>query len=212
MKDLLQKEYPAFFKVMGKYVISSFEKEGDFALNDEKACSECRAKGVQQCSDSDSDENMLVHSDHALTIVDIESFLIQFDGKRAGVRERCDKMLYDARKIVFVDFYCGLQKYVPPYTNTRGDQPGKLAKARHQINSTVEKICELPAINERMAEYTTKEGIFACRIKSRVTDTSLLGAPSMETFLMSTPQMEGYTAIAQGFRFRMLEFPTKYEW
>ena len=102
---------------------------------------------------------MLLHADHPVTVVDIEGFLNQFDGKKAALKDRCDRMLYDNNKIVLVDFYCGQQKFVPPYSNTQGEQPGKLAKARHQINSTVEKICEVPSINERIAHYATKEGM-----------------------------------------------------
>ncbi len=212
MKELLLNEYPAHFGATGRYTISAVENEGTFSLNDEKACRECRGQNRQQCLEEDADMHMLLHTDHPVTIVDIELFLNQFDGKRAAIKDRCDRMLYDDSKIVLVDFYCGQQKYVDPYINSKGNQPGKLAKARLQINSTVEKICEVPAINERMSEYTIREGIFACRIKKPVIGTPILGAPSMETFLRSTPQVKGYTIIARDFKFRMLEYPTQYVW
>jgi len=212
MKDLLLNTYPAHFGATGRYTISSDSKEGSFALNDEKACRECRGRNKQQCSEEDADTHMLVHADHPVMVVDIETFLNQFDGKRAAIKDRCDRMIYDGSKIVFVDFYCGLQKYLLPYSNTGGDQPGKLAKARHQITNTVEKICEVPFINERIANYATKEGIFACRIKKPEPNPALLGEPAMQTFLNSAPRVKGYTDIAHGFKFHMLEYPETYEW
>lgn len=212
MKYLLLNEYPAHFGANGRYDISSVENQGTFSLNDKKACHECRGQNKQQCSEEDADRHMLLHADHPVTVVDIEGFLNQFDGKKAAIKDRCDRMLYDDNKIVLVDFYCGQQKFVPPYSNTRGEQPGKLAKARLQINSTVEKICEVPSINERIAHYATKEGIFACRIKKPEPNPALLGEPAMQTFLNSIPQVKGYTDIAHGFKFRMLEYPEIYEW
>ncbi len=212
MKNLLLNEYPAHFGANGRYDISSVENQGTFPLNDEKACRECRGQNKQQCSEEDADRHMLLHADHPVTVVDIEGFLNQFDGKKAALKDRCDRMLYDDNKIVLVDFYCGQQKFVPPYSNTQGEQPGKLAKARLQINSTVEKICEMPSINEKMDEYASKEGIFACRIKQPTEVTTLPGAVAMQTFLNSIPQVKGYTIIAHGFKFRMLEYPEIYEW
>lgn len=212
MKNLLQNEYPAHFGANGKYTILSVEKQGVFPLNDEKACRECRGQNKQQCNNEDADTHMLLNADHPVTVVDIEGFLNQFDGRRAAIKKRCDKMIYDDNKIVLVDFYCGQQKYVQPYSNTRGEQPGKLAKARHQINSTVEKLCEVPAINERMNGYATKEGIFACRIKQPPAVPILPGSPGAQMFLNSIPKVKGYTNIAHGFKFRMLKYPETYEW
>lgn len=212
MKNLLLNEYPTYFGATGRYTISSVSKESSFALNDEKACRECRGQNKQHCSGEDADMHMLLHTDHPVMVVDIETFFNQFDGKRAAIKNRCDRMLYDDSKIVLVDFYCGLQKFLPPYTNNKGEQPGKLAKARLQITSTVEKICEVPSINERIAGYETKEGIFACRFKKSEPNPALLGEPAMQIFLNSTPQVKGYTDIAHGFKFRMLEYPETYEW
>jgi len=212
MKNLLLNEYPAHFGANGKYAILSVEKQGVFPLNDEKACRECRGQDKHQCNNEDADTHMLLNADHPVTVVDIEGFLNQFDGKRAAIKERCDRMLYDDNKIVLVDFYCGQQKYVQPYANTRGEQPGKLANARDQINSTVEKICEVPAINERMNGYATKEGIFAYRIKQPPAVPILPGSPGAQMFLNSIPKVKGYTNIAHGFKFRMLKYPETYEW
>lgn len=77
--------------------------------------------------------------------------------------------------------------------------------------STVEKLCEVPAINERMNGYATKEGIFACRIKPPAVPIPP-GSPGAQMFLNSIPKVKGYTNIAYGFKFRMLEYPETYEW
>ncbi|MDY6289719.1 MAG: hypothetical protein SPM02_09755, partial [Bacteroidales bacterium] len=100
MKYLLLNEYPAHFGANGRYDISSVENQGTFPLNDEKACRECRGQNKQQCSEEDADRHMLLHSDHPVTVVDIEGFLNQFDGKKAALKDRCDRMLYDDNKIV----------------------------------------------------------------------------------------------------------------
>ena len=99
MKNLLLNEYPAHFGANGRYDISSVENQGTFPLNDEKACRECRGQNKQQCSEEDADRHMLLHADHPVTVVDIEGFLNQFDGKKAALKDRRIANIKDARRL-----------------------------------------------------------------------------------------------------------------
>ena len=67
-----------------KYQVSSCRATGTIIKNDEKACRECKEKRVQQCNGTNEEQTFIIQSQNEIQIVDIESFLNQFNGREAG--------------------------------------------------------------------------------------------------------------------------------
>lgn len=211
MINVLQNDYISHFGLAGKYTLHSYPIQGNMVLNDDKSCRQCKSNNAQKCDSETNEQTFMFFSDVEVSLVEIEDFLNQFEGKRAGVKDKCDLMLYDNQNIAFVEMYCGEQKYMYPYINQKGLHEGKLAKARKQLNSTINKLSEVQSIKIKMDGYDKKTGIFACRKKSESSNGSV-DEENMQVFLNTTLESKAHTLLSNNFRFVQVEYPEVYTW
>jgi hypothetical protein len=157
-----------------------------------------------------------------VTCVNIEAFLNQFSGKKAGVRRKCDMLLYGGTKISFLEMFCGEEKFLYPHVTTHKDgsveqKTGKLATVRQQITSTIDKLCEVPSIEEAFQTYQNKEGIFGYRrkIANSVNPQQETPEESNISIFIKTSEMSSsdlHSHLSHGFIFKTVIYPEVYVW
>ena len=218
MIDALIKDYLNAFNLRGThYSVDYSTILGHQSLNDPKACRECKNKGWQICSGQNDEQCMLLYSLDSLILVDIEKFLTQFDGRKAGVKSRCDLMVYGGDKIAFLEMNCGRRNNLFPKNRISsargGGEMGKMAKARQQLSETIEKLCSVPSIKQKIQKFREKVALLAFRDKSNTNNQSKVEEP-MSVFL-STPDLVAkikHTSLPYGFDFSMVCYPDEYQW
>ncbi len=211
MIDCLQNDFTAHFGLTGTYTVVHYTAQGNVVFHDDKACEDCKKVNKQQCDNATDEQNFLLFSDSDFEVVQIEKYFNQFNGKRAGLSNRCDLMLFSDDKIAFVDMYCGQQKFIYSYINQKGLQEGKLAKARKQITNVIEKLCEVPSIHLKLLLYHKKTGVFACRKKQPVGEGTL-DEENMQVFINTTAETDTHTLLTNGFEFVVVDYPDVYAW
>lgn len=212
MINLLKSDYINAFSLTGKdYTVEHSEYKGKVAFADPKSCRECVSK---VCSDTNREQVFVVESKDVITVVEIEKYFNQFRSERAKPRKRCDLMLYSLDKIAFVELYCGQQQFLTPYQNTKGEQPGKIARARQQISCTIDKLTEVETIKNRIHTFKECIGLFAYRKKYDIVngaeEQSMVDFMEMSENIASDPQ--SYTVLSNGVPFHTVTYPTIFQW
>ena len=218
MIAVLKNDYPKAFLLQGThYDVAYSTVSGHQSLNDPKACRECKNEGRQICTGEDEEQCMLLYSLDNLVLVQIEKFLTQFDGSKAGVKSRCDMMLYGDDKIAFVEMNCGRRNNLFPKTamnsaKSVGDM-GKMAKARQQLSETIEKLCSVPSIEQKIERFREKVALLAFRDKSNIHNQSEV-EKQMSVFLSMPNRVakNRHTSLPHGFDFSMVSYPEEYQW
>lgn len=219
----LQDDYIRHFGLTGtNYQVPNTVLNGHCILFDPNSCDPCISINRQQCDNASFKQIFILETHKNVTCVNIEAFLNQFTGTRAGLRRRCDMMLYDAATICFLEMYCGKEKYVFPYDTTHTDgsvehNKGKLASARQQISSTIDKLCEVPSIENTIKTYQKKEGIFGYRRKNASGDKSTLETreESNMSIFVKTSEVSSddlHSNLTHGFIFKTVMYPEVYVW
>lgn len=211
MINLLLSDYINAFSLTKKdYSVEYKEYKGKIALADPKSCSECRDK---VCFGANENQVFVVESKENITVVEIEKFFNQFRSDRPKPKNRCDLMIYFADKILFVDMYCGYQRFVEPYSNTKGFQLGKLAKVRQQIGCTIDKLNEVESIKNRIQSFKECVGLFAYRNKDN--EVTGIEEQSMADFMEMADSLANpdyYTILSNGVQFHTIVYPNVYQW
>ncbi|MBO4602843.1 MAG: hypothetical protein J5651_06760 [Salinivirgaceae bacterium] len=212
----LKKDFLEYYGLTGtNYQVSFYSGSGIIVEHDKKACRECKKAGKQQCSGENEEQTFIIQTGNDINIVDIESFLNQFGGRKAGMGKKCDLMIFNENKIVFADMYCGNRKNLFSHKNNlENEVPGKIAHARKQITETFEKLYNVPALKIIMNSFDAKEGLLAIREK----EFSALGnneaSQNIEVFsLVSDLMSRGlYSMLDHNVRFKLVRYPEIYEW
>ena len=221
METLLEEDYIQYHKMTGTYVTYHTTGQGQLSFHDAKACRECKQKNVQICDGQTDKQVFIVNTIREIHEIEIENYFNQFGvGSSASPKERCDLLLYDEHKIVFADMYCGQEKYALSYVNLKGKHNGKIAKVRSQINSTINKLKEVPSIKTRIESYQIKVGIFAVRYKSHHDESCLneqrdKADDAMLTFLQPDKESNNplmFSPLSSGFLFTTVTYPNSYSW
>ena len=209
METIINRDFHVYYGLSGMLPIGVHPCVGRVALHDVKACAACVRNGCDVCSGQNKEENFIVTASHSINIANIESFLEQMTPDP----EKCDLMLYGNGKIVFVDMYCGQEKYVYPFVNKNGLQQGKLAKVRSQITNTIRLLTAVPSINAKFSALKEKYGIFGCRLKQHSSSSDSV-ADNMGAFMaMPIAASTGrYTPLVDGFMFTTKYYPDPYIW
>lgn len=203
-------KYKVFYKAVREINIEkSSYNPGISSFRDMKACSDCQ-------NDCDSKEVLKVAHSCDIVKVELEKFFSQFDGaKLSSLKDKCDIMLYDniGHHITFCELSCSNSKYIEPFENAKGSQPGKRAKAYKQLKFSIEKLAAVPGIESMMDGYAQKTALFAVRRKDRLnSDSSVIS--NMETFSVLPRNInDGATSdMGHGFTFEVIAYPSVYHW
>lgn len=218
----LQDDYISHFGLTGtNYQVSSSVLSEPCKIFDPNSCDPCLRNNRQQCDNATFKQIFILETHENVTCVNIEAFLNQFSGTRAGLRQRCDMLLYGAAKICFLEMYCGEEKYLYPHNAKHSsgrveEKEGKLATVRQQITSTIDKLCEVPSIKETIHTYQKKEGILGYRRKY-TNDNLQQETPeerNINIFIKTaeTASDGGYSRLTHDFIFKTVLYPEVYVW
>ncbi len=211
MKNLLENEFTDQYEMTGKkHPVSFSTVVGNVSCCDEISCKQCIPFFYSNCGH----ETFLLYSESELMILKIEEFINSFK-KLSG--NRCDLMLYDNQKVVLLDMYCGMSNYVDSHYTDGELVKGKRAKVREQITATIDLLYSVSAIAAHLDGIEEKQGIFGCRLKD---EEMFLNIPkvvksSAEAFMATAMAMRKRkisTPLSHNFSYRMVQYPTRYEW
>ena len=156
MKVLLEQDFAGKHGEGGRSYPINSQAKYDFAFGDSHACLQCRPFFADGCNN----QVFLVHSDHDITYIPIEEFIGMFPC--FSNKERCDILLYDARKIVLSDMFCGQSAYALEHIREGERVIGKKTKVFNQIESTLDILYSVPAIADWIDARADKIGVFVC--------------------------------------------------
>ena len=223
MIDYFLDDYTQHFKLTGTtYHVQYNTLNGRCVLFDTKSCDPCIGKGKRQCDESSFKQIFLIEANCDVCCVNIEDFLNQFVGTKADSQSKCDLLLYGGTKVSFIDMYCGQEKFVFPYDTMHTDgrvehKIGKLATVRKQISSTINKLCEVPKIEQALQSFKDKEGLFAYRRKTIHEEGSFQEESlerSINVFIRAAEAASSdlHTLLTHGFVFKTVLYPKVYVW
>lgn len=209
MKRLLE-SYIQACRLTGKYELFNEEIEaGLHSLGDEKACGEC-SEERKICTDADENAVLKLSARTDMHKVNIEKFFAQFDGTNAAVEKKCDLLLYNDANAVFCEMTCSLNKYIEPYSNSKGVQIGKRAGAYNQMKNVMEALFGVADIKDRLAACCNKVGLFAVRLKDTSTPTDEV-EKNMKTLMQEFENPQAcQTDMGNGFLFQTIVYPEIY--
>lgn len=211
MKQLLEVQFSQQYDSHGRsHSIGEVVVNGDYSLYDDNSCNPCISFFKLHCNK----QTILFYSTSPVKLLDIESFLNSFP-KLQG--ERCDRLLYDARKLILMDMYCGMSEYLDPHLKDGNIVVGKKTKVRQQIEKTIDILYSVHDIAKFMDGITEKLGVFAYRAKD---DGLFANVPvqisrTREMFLrISKAQANRRLAapMSHGFKYVMHSYPQVYKW
>lgn len=205
----LLEEYKNHYNLNGSYTIIFENILGLYLLKDKKSCDTCPSEH-RICVNNDEAVVFKIDARSEIAKIDIEKFFVQFDGKTAGIRKKCDLMFYNNSNVILCDMTCSENQYIEPFINSRGANEGKRSKAYGQIESVINALMKIDAIKNRLEDCTHKIGLFAMRVK----DNSLANDDVCNNMEIFTEEFENHqtnvTDMGNGFLFKTISYPEIY--
>lgn len=211
MKDLLEKHMSMLYDNKGTiHLMNEITVSGAFSLKDDKACGQCIPFFSRNCGN----ETFLIHTNSDIHCLDIETFL---NGFKNVSGDRCDRLLYDERKCMLLDLYCGMSEYLDPHKKEKKVVTGKKEKARNQIEKTIERLCSVHDIEDYLNGMSEKVGVFGYRSKDEemfknIPKTVRKSEKAFLMFYKMQAERRLASPMPHGFYFIMHSYPKRYEW
>lgn len=196
-----------------------------FTETDPKSCNPCQTNPNRANRAGCNREILRVNNNgEEIAVVDFEQFVAQIKSAGMNVGEHCGLILTDSgmdkRKIAFCDLCCYEEKYIEPNSGNEYPQ-GKRAKARQQMERTIENLIQDSTTAVNLLTYHEKVCMFAWRdydvpdvpvIATRRdarSNVQVFGsvASNMASTTTSLQQKAGYD-----FTFIQVKYPTTYNW
>lgn len=205
----LLEEYKNHYRLNGSYTILFENIVGLHSLKDRKSCDTCPNER-RICVNNGEAVVFKIDAHSEIAKIDIEKFFVQFDGKTASIRKKCDLMFYNSSNVILCDMTCSENQYIEPFTNSRGNYEGKRSKAYSQIESVINSLMKIDAVKSRLEGCTHKIGLFAMRIK----DNSMANDDVCNNMEIFTEEFENHqtnvTDMGNGFLFKTVSYPEVY--
>ena len=219
IREILKEYFPIESGLGDNQIDVNIEtKNATFSLSDEKACSSCNING--KCN-----KEVLIVNNNAqnIDVVDFETYITK--NYFAQQTKVCDKILADKggnrRKIMFCELTCMKEQWVEP--NTGKYPQGKRARAREQMNKSIELLLEKTVTSVNILTFTEKICLFAWRDPNVPNDISdilperknvrsnmlaMMKIPSN----MATQTTTHHEKMNAGFQFMQIKYPREYNW
>ena len=223
IKHLLQVRYPSEYGLTSKEVnVSLTEHTTLFSLSDSKACISCRAARDER-QDCNEEVLRINPNGNIIQVINFEAYIQQFAKVMPEQKDRCDYLLYsetkDERKIAFCDLTCSDIKWVEP---NKGKYPeGKKAKARQQMNRSIEYLVTEPLFGEFIYTCSKRMCIFGWRDynfpQEEVKSLKKNFRANLQTF-MTTPSAMAKRLTTEvmfkdsSFEWITIKYPEVYQW
>jgi len=139
-----------------------------------------------------------------ITVINFESFFYSLKESFVHGKENCDLIVYDNNHqyIVFCELTDTASKYIEPYRNNKGQQPGKKQNAISQLLNTLKVIMQVPEILNDANSFRNRHCCFfskQAKSPSSISATTAFGRLSTITtqgFRMANSDIEAF-----GFEF-----------
>jgi len=186
LSNLLKQDFPLHFQLNRNVIVLYRDYCNDFGIGDSCACGQCKSPEATTC---DKFILKINPNGHTVRVIDIESFLGQFNGTKAvqGCK-RCDNIAYDTDNdaIVFVEFTC---------KSVLRDKDVKIIikkrkNAYNQIQSTYNKLTEVGSIQNCICSFKKKIGLFAKRERYSSCGCNDLSCKALSEFLLMSSVAE----------------------
>lgn len=186
---------------------------GDFSLSDKKACDYC-------LNSSDCDRAVLnVHSDYAVDVLSVETWLSYFPANVLYKLKNCDYFIsdgveqYASKKIAFCDLTCLHDRYL-----TYGSHEYPYGKREYAVQQMI-NMADFFNSDELLGHYiqtaTSRRFILGVRMKNA--DEADIAVKSMTGFLKTpssqAPTLKSMQLIAgQRFEYNEVRHPAIFQW
>lgn len=224
--QMLKNAFPVEFGLRpDEVVVCKTTYNKPFTLSDKKACKACKTNPKRILQQDCNEEILKVDNNGlAIDVIAFEEYIEQFVGTAANVTDRCDYILTDNgpvhNKIVFCDLCCHEEKYVEPNTGNAYPQ-GKRAKARQQMQRSVEVLLQESLTKVNLLTYPEKVFLFAWReygvpaipvVAERGNAIDNIGAMMMTASHFSKQTTTHHHKAGHGFTFMQIKHPSVYIW
>lgn len=179
----------------------------DFALNDDKACSECVKRGME-CQEKEVAKFSVINT--VVISYSLEDYLKEY-AKHYKIAQGsvCDFLHLDAlcKRFVLNEMTCTKEEYVNPFDNYKGHNDGKREKARRQLNSVIDLFIHVKEMDDYISKFTEKIGLFSWRIPASVSNNA---EKSMNIFMKPQQIVGDITTLSDinaGFKFVQQIYP-----
>lgn len=187
---------------------------GDFALSDKIACYNCKiARGCIK-------EVGLFHTDKVSDVIEYEDFLNNIRKLPVNV-PRCDKIIETPLDdtILMCELTCCEEPYLSEHLRDGAIVPGKITKARRQLQDTITLLCDMPEIATKILMHNNRVSILAIRLKNGITQGrrgySNQAQAAMGEFLRPTLAIANLRRsgdLPYGFDYVQLVYPTVFNY
>lgn len=186
-----------------------------FSLYDEEACNQCPVFKKINCANQ---EIVQVNcGDVPVEVINIEEIIKSFSNNASS----CDFLMTEENslirnQLVFCELTCSQEKYVDPYTNDKGKQIGKRAKAENQLKKSVISIMNLSDdCRNYIVEFPKRVCLFAW--KDTLSNTEKNVKDNMQIFIKTPSSMaktltKHESILDCDFTFVEIRYPTIFNW
>lgn len=213
--NLLQDTLPKEYGITGRSNISlsAYSVTGLFQKGDPKACTACKAKFANR-SECDEVVMKIDAGKHNLIVVDYESYVNQFNGRKIAEGGRCDFIICDnsyVNKIMFCDLGCYSDTYLE----------NKIAKVRQQTKDSIARLLNKTSGLNFLNGFCEKQLVFFRRDSAIKQDAVVPQRgnvlQNMQAFIASPSTKSNYieaNVIANGMpvKFIIINYPNTYNW
>ena len=212
---LLKQDLPHAYGLQRLNVLLSYRQEtGIFELGDQVACTSCKTKFPDR--NACIEKVLKVHAaDTAITIVNHEDYIKQFNGSQFAIGGTCDLLMFDSdnqRKVVFCDLGCYSDKYVEK----------KQKESHKQASNSMSRFLKQPCGQSFINQFSEKILMFGRRdpnINPETTPTPIRGnvIGNMQSFIVtpfSKPKYAVSHEVVEGIdvSFIVVNYPEPYIW
>ena len=182
----------------------------DFQLFDEKACCKCQDTSNTSCGEKAVAKFKV--KDTVVLSYGLEDYLLAYGRYKKAQGSKCDFLHIDAQEKRFVlnELTCSIEKYVDPFTNTKGSQEGKRAHAKKQMVNVIQLFAELPSLKDYMLSFLERIALFSWRIPGEPINKA---EESMATFLQPQQWVSNITlleSMPHDFKFIQQIYPSTF--
>lgn len=224
IESILKDAFPLQYGLAGSVNVPIKRHLTPFVYSDERSCVSCRVNPDREYRMNCNKQILKVNNNRTeIAVVEFEKYIIQFENTSANVKDRCDLLMSDGgmghNKIVFCELCCYKEKFIEA---NDGKYPlGKRAKARQQMERSIEVLLEESTTAVNLLTYPEKVCLFAWRDHD-VPDTHVAAQrrdarANVQVFGASISNLASQTTTHQqrmghNFTFMQVKYPSVYNW
>lgn len=230
----LKDTFPKYYGVKADNIVVPIDRKvAPFNCVDTKACDDvansqynkdCAFNKFEKiCSTCDHIILSIDNNNKEITVVEFEKYINQFPARIITSKKRCDLLMTDDishNKIVFCDLCCYNERYIGPNAGIFCPE-GKRAKARQQMEESIELFMDINVLNQFVLTYPEKVCLFAYReyntLDQPVSAQRGNAESNMQAMITTASTMSDQfifenDIMNHNFTFVQIKYPSVYKW